>query len=81
MRHKAMEKFRSWPRHDFQHVKRDYSASVDRLASEALQKEKGRKMMDDQDHQDLVNLDRLDELLIPRKTNQRVRVAEITRAA
>ena len=37
--------------------------------------------MDDQDRQDLVTLNRLDELLLPRKTNQRVRVSEITRAA
>ena len=36
--------------------------------------------MDDQDRQDLVTLNRLDELLLPRTTNQRVRVAAITRA-
>ena len=37
--------------------------------------------MDDQDRQDLVTslFFRLNELLLPRKTNQRVRVAAITR--
>ena len=36
-------------------------------------------MIDDKDRQDLVTLNRLDELLIPRKTNQMVRVSAITR--
>ena len=50
LRHIAMQKLRSWPRHDFYHVKRDWNASAERLASEALQKKKGRMVMDDQDH-------------------------------
>ena len=70
-----------WPKHDFRHVKRDWNASAGRLASEALQKEKGWIVMDDQDRQDLSTLNRLNESLLPRKTNQRVRVAAITRAA
>ena len=37
--------------------------------------------MDAKDHQDLVTLNSLDESLIPRKTNQMVRVDTITRAA
>ena len=41
LRHKAIEKLRSWPKHDFIHVKRDWNARADRLASEALQNEKG----------------------------------------
>ena len=36
--------------------------------------------MNDQDHQDLVTLNRLDELLIPCKMNQKVQLAAITRA-
>ena len=34
-RHKAMEELRSWPTHEFLHVKRDWNASADRLASES----------------------------------------------
>ena len=60
MRHKAMEKLRFWPRQYFLHVKRDWNWSADRLASEALQKEKGLIVIDDQVHQNLVTLNRLD---------------------
>ena len=81
LRHEAMEKIRPWPKHDFLHVKRDWNASADRLASEALQKAKGGIVMDDQDLQDLVTLNRLDKLLLPCKTNQRMRVSANTRAA
>ena len=76
-----MEKLRSWPKHEFLHVKRDWNASADRLEIESLRKEKGGIVVDDQDRQDLVTMNRLDDLLLPRKTNQRVRVAAITRAA
>ena len=37
LRHKAMEKLRSWPDHAFLHMKREWNQSADRLASEALQ--------------------------------------------
>ena len=76
-----MEKLRSWLKHDFVHVKRICSASADPLAIEALRKENIGIVVDDQDRQDLVTLNRLDELLLPREMNQRVRVAAITRAA
>ena len=81
LRHKAMEELRSWLRHDFLYVIRDWNASADRQAREALLKEKGGIVTDDNDCQDLVTLNRLDELLVPRKKNQQVRVDAITRAA
>ena len=59
-------------------MKRDLNASANRLESEALQKEKDCIVIDDKDRQDLVTLTRLDELLIPRKTNHMVRVTVIT---
>ena len=58
-------------------MKRDWNASADRLASEALKKEKVGIVIDDNDRQDLVNINRLYELQLPHKTNQRVRVAPI----
>ena len=72
LRHKAMEELRSWSKHEFLHVKRVWNASADRLASGALQNEKVGIVIDDNDRQYLVTLDRLYELLLPRKTNQRV---------
>ena len=38
-------------------------------------------MIDDNDRKDLVTLNRLNELLLPRKTNLRLRVCAITRSA
>ena len=40
-RHKATKKLRSWPMHKFLHIKRYWNQSADRLASAALQQEKG----------------------------------------
>ena len=45
--HKAMEKFRYWPKHDSLHAKCDWNASANRFAREALQKQKGRIVIDD----------------------------------
>ena len=54
--HKAMEKLRSWPIHEFLHIKRDCNQSADRLASNALQEEKGTMTVSDQDRQNLHSL-------------------------
>ena len=63
LRHKDMEKLRSWPIHEFLHMMRDLNQSADRLVSNALQQEQGSIALSDQDCQDLSSLNRLDELL------------------
>ena len=40
LRHKTMQKLRSWPKHEFLHFKREWNQSVDRLVSAALHKRK-----------------------------------------
>ena len=42
LRHRAMERLRAWPSHEFLHMKRDWNQIADGLASEALQQEKGK---------------------------------------
>ena len=79
LRHKAMEKIRSWPNHEFLHMKRDWNQIAERLSIEALQREKGTVVVSYQERQDLINLNRLDELLIPRKVNPVVKVHAIAR--
>ena len=59
--HKSMIRLRSWPIHEFLHMKRDWNKSADRLASKALQQEQGTIALSDQDRQDLSLLNRLDE--------------------
>ena len=41
LRHKAMEKLRSWSIHELLHIKRDLNHSADRIANAALKQEKG----------------------------------------
>ena len=80
LRSNAMEKLRSWPAHEFLHMKRDWNQSADRLASETLQREKGTIVTTDEDRRVLITLNRLDELLIPSTRDQMVKVAAITRS-
>ena len=62
-------------------LKRDWNQSADRLASEALQRENGVTDVTEQERQNLITLNRLDELLLPNQTDRVVKVAAITRSA
>ena len=81
LRHKAMEKLRSWPIHEFLHMKRNWNQSADLLASNALQQEKSKMPVSDQDRQNLHSLNRLDESLTPKSVDRVVNIAAITRSA
>ena len=81
LRHKAIEKLRSWPIHDFLHMKRNWNQSADRLATNALQQEKGTMTVSDQDRQNLHMLNQLDELLTPKNVNRVVKISAVTRSA
>ena len=52
LRHKAMEKPRSWPIHEFLHMKRDWNQSPDRLASKVLKQKQASIALSNQDRQD-----------------------------
>ena len=81
LRHKTMEKLRLWPIHKFLHIKRDWNQSADRLASAALQQEKDTIITLDQEVKDLMLLNRLDEMLTQRGTDQVVKMAAGIRSA
>uniref|UniRef100_H3H5Y4 Uncharacterized protein n=1 Tax=Phytophthora ramorum TaxID=164328 RepID=H3H5Y4_PHYRM len=81
LREKAMDRLRSWPRHEFLHMKRDWNQSADKLASEALQRGEGTVVTSEADRQDLITLNRLDELLKPKDNNAVARVSAVTRSA
>ena len=81
LRHKAMEKLRSWPMHKFLHIKRYWNQSADRLASAALQQEKGTNITFGPELKDVMVLNWLDEMLTPRGTDQVVKMSAITRSA
>ena len=54
LKHKALEKFRSWPSHEFLHMRREWKQSADRLSSAALQNEKGTAVVVEDDRRDLI---------------------------
>ncbi|GMF48428.1 unnamed protein product [Phytophthora fragariaefolia] len=80
LRQKAMEKLRSWPNHEFLHVKRNWNQSADKLASAALQREAGEQVTYQTDIDDLATLNRLAELLVPQSQISVVKIAATTRA-
>ncbi|GMF47168.1 unnamed protein product [Phytophthora fragariaefolia] len=80
LRQKAVEKLRSWPNHEFLHVKRDWNQSADELASAALQREAGEQVTSQTDIDDLATLNRLAELLVPQSQISVVKIAATTRS-
>ena len=80
LRYKAMEKLRSWPIHEFLHMKRDWNQSADRQARNALQQEKGTMNLSEQDRQNLRSLNRLNELLTPKSVDRVVKISAVNRS-
>ena len=62
-------------------MKMDWNQSSDRLASNAIQQEKGPMTVSDQDRQNLHSLNRLDELLAPKSVNRIVKISAVTKSA
>ena len=81
LQQQANEKFRSWPTHAFLHENRDCNQIAGRLTSEALRREKSSIVTFDQDLQDLIALNRLNELLMTDLADTVVNVATIPRSA
>jgi ribonuclease HI len=80
LRLKALDRLKSWPKHDLLHVKREWNQSADKLANAALKEEAGTSVTSEADRQDLITLNRLDEILQP-KIEAPVCMAIATRAA
>ncbi|POM70261.1 LOW QUALITY PROTEIN: Reverse transcriptase [Phytophthora palmivora] len=80
LRQQAMERLRSWPNHEFLHMKRDWNQSADSLASAALRRESGVVNVTEEERQNLMTLNRLDELLIAKDDAATVKIAAVTRS-
>ncbi|ETP43989.1 hypothetical protein F442_09383 [Phytophthora nicotianae P10297] len=80
LRRRALDRLRSWPAHEFLHVKRDWNQSADRLANTALHQQEGTVVTSEADHDGLVVLNRLQELLLPKDEGSVVRMAATTRS-
>ncbi|POM80706.1 LOW QUALITY PROTEIN: Reverse transcriptase [Phytophthora palmivora] len=80
LRQQALERLRSWPTHEFLHMKRDWNQSADSLASAALRRESEVVIVKEEERQDLMTLNRLNELLIAKYDAATVKIAAITRS-
>ncbi|OWY99117.1 reverse transcriptase, partial [Phytophthora megakarya] len=69
LKRKALDRLRKWSDHELVHVKRYWNGSADSLASTALQRQRGIEVQEGPGYQDLVTLNRLGEILIPKTEN------------
>ncbi|OWZ04587.1 LOW QUALITY PROTEIN: reverse transcriptase, partial [Phytophthora megakarya] len=81
LKRKALIRLRKWRDDELVHVKRDGNGSADSLASAALQRQGGIEVQKMPGYQDLVTLNRLDEILIPKTENPVARVIAVTTRA
>ncbi|KAE8909730.1 hypothetical protein PF005_g22221 [Phytophthora fragariae] len=63
LRQKALDRLLAWPDHELLHVKRDWNGSANSLAGAALQRQAGVEVEEDSDFENLVTLNRLEEIL------------------
>ncbi|OWZ08023.1 LOW QUALITY PROTEIN: hypothetical protein PHMEG_00019499 [Phytophthora megakarya] len=78
LRQKALDRLRIRPDHELVHVKRDWNGSADSLASAALQRQCGIKVETDNEIQDLITLNRLDEILVVKSEDPAVPISAVT---
>ncbi|ETM56933.1 hypothetical protein L914_00175 [Phytophthora nicotianae] len=80
LRRRALDRLRTWPAHEFLHVKRDWNQSADMLANTELHQHEGKVVTSEADCDDLVVLNRLQELLLPKDEESVARMAATTRS-
>ncbi|ETP45313.1 hypothetical protein F442_08263 [Phytophthora nicotianae P10297] len=80
LRRRALNRLRTWPAHEFLHVKQDWNQSADRLANTALHQQESTAVTSEADRDDLVVLNRLQELLLPKEEGSIARMATTTRS-
>ncbi|OWZ07668.1 reverse transcriptase [Phytophthora megakarya] len=78
LRQRALDRLRTWPDHELLHAKRDWNGSADSLASAAVQRQCGIEVESDTEIQDLITLNRLDEILIVKVEDEVARVSAVT---
>ncbi|KAE8980248.1 hypothetical protein PR002_g24183 [Phytophthora rubi] len=70
LRQKALDRLLAWPDHELLHVKRDWNGCADSLAVAALQRQAGVELEEDSDFENLVTLNRLEEILVAREAEE-----------
>ncbi|ETM30833.1 hypothetical protein L914_21492, partial [Phytophthora nicotianae] len=80
LRRRALDRLRTWPAHEFLHVTRDWNQSADRFANTALHQQAGTMVTSEANCDDLVVLNRLQELLLPKDEGPVAQMAATTRS-
>ncbi|POM76566.1 LOW QUALITY PROTEIN: Reverse transcriptase [Phytophthora palmivora] len=80
LRQQALERLRSWLNNEFLPMKRDWNQSADSLASAALRRKSGVVIVTKEERQNLMTINRLDELLIAKDDIATVNIAAVTRS-
>ncbi|KAE8985822.1 hypothetical protein PR002_g22523 [Phytophthora rubi] len=70
LRQKALDRLLAWPDHELLHVKRDWNGSADSLAGAALQRQAGVEVEEYSDFENLVTLNRPEEILVVREAEE-----------
>ncbi|OWZ11835.1 reverse transcriptase [Phytophthora megakarya] len=78
LRQRALDRLRVRPDHELLHVKRDWNGSADSLASASLQRQCGIEVETEEKIQDLVTLNRLDEILMVKIENEIAQISAVT---
>ncbi|OWZ00987.1 reverse transcriptase [Phytophthora megakarya] len=78
LRQRAFDRLHTWPDHELLHVQRHWNASADNLASAALQRQCGIEVKSEKEIQDLVILNRLDEILIVKTEDEIAQIPAVT---
>ncbi|OWZ19695.1 reverse transcriptase [Phytophthora megakarya] len=78
LRQNALDRLRIRPVHELVHVKRYWNGSADSRASAALQSQCRLKIETDSDIQDLITLNRLDEILVVESHDPAVQISAVT---
>ncbi|KAE8995264.1 hypothetical protein PR002_g19672 [Phytophthora rubi] len=69
LRQKTRNALQAWPHCELFHVRRDWNASADMLAGQALQRQGDRNVHSPEEIQDLKTLNRLEEVILPRASS------------
>ncbi|KAE8877829.1 hypothetical protein PF003_g38168 [Phytophthora fragariae] len=70
LRQKALDRLLAWPDHELLHVKRHWIGSADSLAGAASQRQAGVEVEEDSDLENLVTLNRLEEILAVKEVEE-----------
>ncbi|OWZ07519.1 reverse transcriptase [Phytophthora megakarya] len=78
LRQRVPDRLRNWPDHELLHVKRDWNGSADSIPSPALERQCGIDVESEREIQDLVTLNRLDEILVARIRDEVTQISAVT---